>query len=121
MPVIVTKNDIEYYLVPAPLVSFNKQIYNNVGRPGFGTEYSATLQGTLIPTHGNPVYLNGASQLTGTETTWQTTPELEPQEVTAVSGLDLLDATIQKQELIRWLFANSYVSGVAQPIKIQIK
>jgi hypothetical protein len=121
MPVIVTKNDIEYYLVPAPLVSFNKQIYNNVGRPGFGTEYSATLQGTLIPTHGNPVYLNGASQLTGTGTTWQTTPELEPQEVTAVSGLDLLDATIQKQELIRWLFANSYVSGVAQPIKIQIK
>jgi len=121
MPVIVTKNDIEYYLVPAPLVSFNKQIYNNAGRPGFGTEYSATLQGTLIPTHGNPVYLNGASQLTGTGTTWQTTPELEREEVTAVSGLDLLDATIQKQELIRWLFANSYVSGVAQPIKIQIK
>jgi hypothetical protein len=121
MPVIVTKNDVEYYLVPAPLVSFNKQVYNNVGRPGFGTEYSATLQGTLMPTHGNPVYNNGSSAVSNASTTWTNTLEVEPEEIVEVSGIDLLDATIQKQELIRWLFSNSSVSGVAQPIKIQIR
>lgn len=125
MPVTVTKDNVEYYLVPAPLVSFSKQIYNNVGRPGFGTEYSATLQGTLIPNLGNPFY--GPYQDGDTENAdlstadWTTTREVEDAEITAVSGVDLLEATIRKQEKIRELFTNPVVSGIAKPIKVSIR
>ena len=59
MPVIVTKDNVDYYLVPAPLVSFNKQVYNNVGRPGFGADFTISLQGTLVQTHGNPYFSSG--------------------------------------------------------------
>lgn len=119
MPVIVTKDSTEYYLVPAPLVTFNKQIYNNIGRPGFGADYSVSLQGTLIQTHGNPFYSGGSGGLSNDE--WTTTSTVEPNEITEVSGLDRLNATIRKQELIRSLFSNPVVSGIAKPIKVQIK
>ena len=97
MPVIVNKDSVDYYLVPAPLVSFSKQNYNNIGRPGFGADYSVTLQGTLIQTHGNPYYASGVAVLADDGTSWTTTRDVEPEEITAVSGIDLLDATIRKQ------------------------
>ena len=119
MPIIVTKDSVDYYLVPAPLVSFNKQNYNNIGRPGFGADFTASLQGTLVQTHGNPYYSGGTVDLS-TET-WTTTPEVESAEITAVGNNDRLDATIKKQEKIRSLFTNPVVSGVAQPIKVSIQ
>jgi hypothetical protein len=121
MPVIVSKDNKDYYLVPAPLVSFSKQNYNNIGRPGFGADYSVTLQGTLIQTHGNPYYATGVAGLADDVTSWTTTRDVEPEEITAVSGADLLDATIRKQELIRYLFTNPSVSGVAKPLKVTVK
>lgn len=119
MPVIITKNSIEYYLVPAPLVSFSRQTFNNVGRPGFGADYSATLQGTLIPTHGNPYYINGTGAFS--TASWTKTIDVEPSEITVIDTSDLLDATIKKQEKIRSLFTNNIVDGVAKPIKVTIK
>jgi hypothetical protein len=124
MPVIITKDNTEYYLVPAPLVSFSRQTFNNVGRPGLGGEYSVSLQGTLIQTHGNPYFTNGTANLasgTGSGVDWVKTPEVEPAEITEVSGIDRLNATIKKQELIRSLFSNPMVSGVTKPIKVQIR
>ena len=121
MPVIVSKDNKDYYLVPAPLVSFSKQNYNNIGRPGFGAEYSATLQGTLIQTHGNPYYFSGIATLADSGSGWTTTRDVEAEEITEVPGIDLLDATIKKQELIRTLFTNPMVSGVAKPIKVSIR
>lgn len=119
MPVIITKDNTEYYLVPAPLVSFSRQTYNNVGRPGFGVDYSVSLEGTLVQTHGNPYYSTGGAILsTGT---WTRTPEVEQEEIVEVSGIDRLNATIRKQELIRSLFSNPVESGIAKPIKVQIK
>ena len=119
MPIIITKDSVDYNLVPAPLVSFNRQNYNNVGRPGFGADFTASLQGTLVQTHGNPYYSGGTVDLS-TET-WTTTPEVESAEITAVGNNDRLDATIKKQEKIRSLFSNPVVSGVAQPIKVSIQ
>ena len=119
MPIIITKDSVDYNLVPAPLVSFNRQNYNNVGRPGFGTDFTASLQGTLIQTHGNPYYSGGTVDLS--TDTWTTTPEVESAEITAVGNNDRLDATIKKQEKIRSLFSNPVVSGVAQPIKVSIQ
>lgn len=133
MPVIVYNTGVHtspIYIVPAPLVSFDKQVYNNVGRPGFGADYTITLQGTIIPTHGNPVYLEAASGgsgeadfFAGGNGAWQTTSEIEENtpEYTPLSGLQLLDATIAKQYMIRRVFTNPIVSGIAKPIKVQIK
>ena len=121
MPVIVTKDNTEYSLVPAPLVSFSKQTYNNVGRPGFGADYTVSLQGTLVQTHGNPYYSTGSGNASLSEDVWTLTSEVEPEEIAEVSGIDRLNATIRKQELIRSLFTNPMISGTAQPIKIQIK
>ncbi len=119
MPVIITKNNIDYYLVPAPLVSFSRSTLNNIGRPGLGNEYSVSLQGTLIQTHGNPYYSSGVAGIS--TSSWTTTSAVESAEVTTVSSDDLLDATIKKQEKIRSLFTNPVISGVATPIKVKIK
>ena len=115
MPVIITKDSVEYNLVPAPLVSFSKQVYNNLGRPGFGSDFSASLQGTLIPTHGNP-YSSGLSTAS-----WTKTREVEDDEIQTLNGTQYLDVTIKKQEQIRNLFSNTSVSGVAKPIKVTIR
>jgi hypothetical protein len=129
MPVIITKPSgtisKSYHLVPAPLVSFSKQTFNNIGRPGLGVEYNVTLQGQLIPTHGNPFYVSPAdsnSSGTGLLSTeaWTKTAVVESQEVKNVTELDRLNSTIQKQSLLRWLFSNPVESGVAKPIKVQI-
>lgn len=116
MPIYITKNGTEYSLVPAPLVTFNKQIYNNVGRPGLGSEITVTLQGTLLPTHGNP-HPSGFST-----DAWTTTSAVEIDEIrTGIPPLGLLDVTIKKQEYIRNLFTNPVISGIAQPIKVSIR
>ena len=115
MPVIITKDSVDYNLIPAPLVSFSKQVYNNLGRPGFGADFSVSLQGTLIPTHGNP-YSSGLS----TED-WTTTRQVEEGEIQTLDATQHLDVTIKKQEHIRKLFSNTTVSGEAKPIKVTIR
>lgn len=124
MPVTVTRGTgvsaLAYSIVPSPLVSINKQIFNNPGRPGFGADYSISLQGTLIPTHGNPIFGSGMSSFAGTGTEWTQTSQIEEQEIVHVDSESLASATIAKQELIRWLFTGPSISGVQQPIKVSI-
>lgn len=120
MPFIVNKNSTDYYLVPAPLVSFTETKFNNQGRPGFGAEYSVTLEGNLLPTHGNPYYTNSGNAGLSTAN-WVSTSIVEDAEVQSIDADNLLDGHIKKQEQIRWLFTNPVISGVAQPIKIHIK
>lgn len=114
MPVSITKDNVTYNIVPAPLVSFTKQVYNNVGRAGFGADFSIALQGTLIPYGGNPTVGGFVTD------DMFNTPETEPGEIVALSGIQYLDATIRKQEHIRKIFSNPVESGVAKPIKIDI-
>lgn len=126
MPVIITKNEKDYYLVPAPLVSFSKQNLNNIGRPGLGAEYSITLQGQLIATHGNPYYISPLSSGQGgiaglSEESWTHTPVVEENEIKKVEEYDRLNSIIQKQNLIRYLFSNPVESGgQAKPICVQV-
>lgn len=131
MPVIITKpsgvQSTSYHLVPAPLVSLSKQTFNNVGRPGLGAEYNITLQGQLVPTHGNPFYQSpeentekGSGQFADSDQSWTTTATVESDEIKNVGALDRLNSTIQKQSLLRWLFSNPVESGVTKPIKVQI-
>lgn len=130
MPVTVHNTGLHpspIHIVPAPFVSFDKQVFNNVGRPGFGAEYTVTLQGKLIPTHGNPYYTIGAGN-SGAAGVWagggwpENSEVDEPSlEVVHMSGLQYLDSIIAKQEMIRKLFTNPTESGIAKPIKVQIK
>ena len=128
MPVIITKNGTDYYLVPAPLVSFSRQTYNNIGRPQLGSDYSISLEGTLVPEKGNPYFA-----MTGTQpvdAVLSTDAWTQPSLVSSAGaanepnyGYDenaLLAATLRKQEKIRSLFANDSISGVASPIIVNI-
>ena len=128
MPVIITKGGTDYHLVPAPLVSFTRNTYNNVGRPQFGADFAITLEGTLVPEHGNPFF-----DMTGTppqDAQLSTDSWTKPSTVTNAGasnepdyGYDvdeLLAATLRKQEKIRSLFTNDVVDGVATPIILNI-
>jgi len=122
MPVKISRDGTEYNLVPAPLVSISKQTFNNVGRPGFGAEYTINFQGTIIPSLGNPVYPgDGLASEFIDENYWNefdvSKEELDQPDV---SGSRYLDATLSKQEMIRWLFSNPIESGKAKPLKVKI-
>lgn len=110
----------EYKLVPAPLVSMGKTITSNPGRPAYATEYSISLDGTIVPNLGNPV----ASGSTEFNTTggWLDTRNIDPEEITVVESNDLLDAVMQKQEWIRWVFSPSIATSgqIERPIKLKI-
>jgi hypothetical protein len=128
MPVIITKDGTDYYLVPAPLVSFSRQTYNNVGRPQLGADYNITLEGTLLPNKGNPFFAMTGSQPVDAE--FSTDNWAQPSSVSLAGatnepdyGYDenyLLASTLRKQEKIRSLFSNDVVSGVASPVIVNI-
>ena len=128
MPVIITKGGTDYHLVPAPLVSFTRNTYNNIGRPQFGADFNITLEGTLVPEHGNPFFdmTAGPPQDAQLSTDTWTKPSTvsdagasnEPNYGYDVD--ELLAATLRKQEKIRSLFTNDVVDGVAAPIILNI-
>ena len=126
MPVIVTKDATDFYLVPSPLFSFTRNTYNNVGRAGFGNDFAITLEGTLVPHLGNPFYdmTAGPSNADLSTDAW-TKPSTagssssdEPNY--GYDADELLAATLRKQEKIRSLFSNPVISGVSKPIMINI-
>lgn len=122
MPVIITKEGTDFYLVPSPLLSFSRSTFNNVGRAGFGAEYSATLEGTLVPHLGNPYFSGDAALLS--EDSW-TKPSTAGSSSSDEPNFgydpdNLLAATLRKEEKIRSLFSNNSVSGVSQPIMVNI-
>lgn len=130
MPIIVTKDSTDYYLVPAPLVSFNRTTYNNPGRNGFGATYGITLEGTLIPEKGNPFY----DMTAGKSTAELSTDDWTKPSTVGLAGAanepnygydqdQLLASTLRKQEKIRSLFSNNIPgdgSGVSKPIILNI-
>ena len=127
MPIIVTKDSTDYYLVPAPLVSFTRNTYSNIGRPQFGADFNITLEGTLVPEKGNPFFDMTSA---GNDAELSTASWTKPSGVANAGagnepdyGYDedeLLASTLRKQEKIRSLFSNPIVDGVAKPIIINI-
>ena len=131
MPIFITKDSVDYYLVPAPLFSFTRNTYNNIGRAGFGADYSVTLEGTLVPNKGNPFYdmtagstQPGDANMADSGVAW-TKPSTAGSDASIEPdyGWDpdyLLASTLRKQEKIRWLFTNDVIDGVAEPIIVNI-
>ena len=121
MPVIITKDSTDFYLVPSPLVSFSRQTYNNVGRAGFGADFSLSLEGTLVPEKGNPYYNTSNGEADLSTDNWTKTGDGANSEPNFGNDPDqLLAATIRKQEKIRTLFSNPVISGVSKPIYVNI-
>ena len=122
MPVKISRDGTTYNLVPAPLVSISKQTFNNVGRPGFGAEYTINFQGTIIPNLGNPVYPGDGLKSNFTNANYWNEFDVSKEELDQpdVSGKRYLNATLSKQETIRWLFSTPIESGKAKPLKVEI-
>jgi len=120
MPVIITKGGTDYYLVPSPLVSFNRENYNNIGRGSFGASYNITLEGTLVPEKGNPYYDASADRVLLSTDDWTKAgggADSEP----SFGSTNKLASTLKKQEKIRSLFANDIdASGRSAPIVVNI-
>ena len=96
------------YLVPAPLVSFDKTTTIDGNGTTIGSEYSVSLEGTLIPVKGNPIVSAGSGSFSSDP--WVSSYSADDDPITSVSGSLLLEHMMLKQEQIRNLFTSS--SGV---------
>lgn len=102
MPVIINNKR----LLPAPLVSFTKDVLRNENGEVVGAAYKASLQGEILQNKGNPIASTGVSFTSSFSTdSWTSTfsPDDDPLHGTIVE--DLLISTITKQEQIRDIFS----------------
>lgn len=82
-------------LIPAPFVTINKSMtFANDGSP-INSNYSITLEGTLLPNRGSP-----------TSTTWWTAAGDPPDEA-FVTDTDRFNSLLAKQELLKQEFAGT--------------
>jgi len=138
MPVIITKDSKDYYLVPAPLVSFSRSTYSNIGRPQFGADFAISLEGYLVPEKGNPFYdMTAGSTQPGNAIAADGDAEVDGRTWTKPSRAEagaanepnygndpdyLLASTLRKQEMLRSLFSTQvpYGAGSGAPIMVNI-
>jgi hypothetical protein len=106
MPITVNGS----YIVPAPLVSFDKTYLSSSNGQTIGAEYSITLEGTLLPNKGNPIVDSGTFVTQFVDDTgpnaWASSksPDDDPShQLQSVD--DNLISIMSKQERLRALFA----------------
>ena len=110
MPVKVNNR----FLVPAPIVDFNKTYFTAENGETIGAEYSINLQGTLLPNKGNPIVDSGTFLSSFSTDSWTSTksPDDDPNH-----NIDLDDSLLSlmgKQEQIRKQFA------IGQAVEVEI-
>jgi len=110
MPVKVN----DKYLVPAPLVDFNKTYFTAENGETIGAEYTINLAGTILPNKGNPIVDSGTFLSSFSTDGWTSTksPDDDPNH-----NIDLDDSLLSlmgKQEQIRKLFA------IGQAVEVEI-
>lgn len=99
MPLSYTKADgIGRRVIPAPLVTVNKNYTRNPDGGKVGTVYSLTLQGTILPFKGSP-----SGNYSSLGTAFWTLGGYPPDESFA-SGNEDFNHILRKQEALRWLF-----------------
>lgn len=99
MSVTYTKSDsVGRAIVPAPLVSINKNYQSNREGTKRGTVYSIKLTGTLLPFKGSP-----KGSYASLSTAFHTTGGYPPDE-TILGGNEDFNHILRKQEALRWLF-----------------
>ena len=102
------------YLVPAPLVTFNKNYLNSENGDAIGVEYQINLQGTLLPNKGNPVVDSGTFESSFSADSWVSTKSADDDPNHELDLDDSLLSIMSKQEEIRKLFSPG------QAVKVEI-
>lgn len=98
------------FLLPAPLVSFEKNYSIAGDGTVVGATYNITLEGQLLQNKGNPTVNASGSVSTFSGAGWTSTFSPDDDPLHGVGVQDLLASTIAKEERIRELFAEG--SGV---------
>lgn len=112
MPVKVNKDGTDYYLVPAPLVTYEKSFQRAANGQILGTTYNVTLDGNIIPNKGNPT-ASGSSGSFSTDS-WVSSFSSDDDPLQSNQPVDVLAATIAKQQTILDVFS----SGTALLVSI---
>lgn len=112
MPVKVTKNGTDYYLVPAPLVNYQKRFVRLGNGQLISNGYTISLNGNILPNKGNPVAVANSGSFSTDSWTSSISPDDDPVQNNFEN--DVLSATIAKQQKIQELFE----SGTAINISI---
>ena len=102
------------YLIPAPLVDFNKTYFTAENGETIGAEYTINLAGTILPNKGNPIVDSGTLLSSFSTDSWTSTksPDDDPNH-----NIDLDDSLLSlmgKQEQIRKQFA------IGQAVEVEI-
>jgi hypothetical protein len=100
MSVVYTKSDgIGRSIIPAPLVSINKNYDTNPDGTKRGSTYSLTLTGTFLPFQGSP-----SGSYPSIEQAFYTLGGYPPDETYSGNNNDF-NNILRKQEALRWLFS----------------
>jgi len=98
MPVIVNNKKI----LPAPLVTFEKNIELSDDGRFLGSSYSVNFDGTILQNKGNPVAITGTNFSSSfSSDPWTSTQDPSDDPTHGVSESDLLISTITKIETLR--------------------
>ena len=111
MPVRVN----DKYLVPAPLVDFNKTYFTAENGETIGAEYTINLAGTILPNKGNPIVDSGTLLSSFSTDSWTSTKSPDDDDNHNLDLDDSLLSLMGKQEQIRKLFA------IGQAVQIEIE
>lgn len=110
MSLIYTRSDsIGRKIIPAPLISINKNYEINDDGTKRGTNYSITLTGTLLPFRGSP-----SGSYTSLSTAFHTIGGNPIDEINTGNNSDF-NNILRKQEALRWLFSEDGGSLEWQP------
>lgn len=112
MPVTINDTSV---LVPAPLVTFDKQFLRAANGEKLGVSYTVTLNGTILPNRGNPV-VNSSTLVSSFSTDgWTTSESPDDDTLHGVNDTsDYLQSIMAKQEEIRKVFS------AEQAVKVEI-
>lgn len=96
-------------IIPAPLVSINKNYIVNDNGEKIGTNYQLTLRGTLLANMGSP-----SGSFSSLSSAFWTLSNNPPDEVLGNEDLKF-NSILRKQEALRWLFSEDGGSLEWQP------
>lgn len=110
MSVVYTRSDsVGRKIIPAPLISINKNYQANDDGTKRGTVYSITLTGTLLSFKGSP-----SGSYSSLDQAFYTLGGYPPDE-TYVGNSEDFNHLLRKQEALRWLFSEDGGSLEWQP------